>query len=137
MKYVIVVLALLSSLVCVQAGGSKPYKLMILDYTLNDSGIRPISIGVCSWSNDDQPLTGGCYLDIAFLSLLDDRLRLGAGLLVAHGDDRLDVKLHTSVTTLVWDWLEVGVYYAPFWGMAQELGDDPPYGVMIGYAIKL
>ena len=123
------VLIMLVSVISSYAADS--YKLLFKDYSIYSNYERPLAVGVCSWTSEDDPLAAGGYFDLAFISLFDDYFRLGAGMIVApNTSDKL--RLETSITTR-FDWLEIGVYYCPFWGLTRY---SDPYGVMIGYCIK-
>jgi hypothetical protein len=109
------------------------YKLIFKDYNITSD--RALSVGVCSYSNRKDSLEVGGYYNLTFLSFFDDHLRLGAGMLMATSDTHYpNLALETSVTTLLFDYIEVGAYYAPFYNLMR--GEDSPYGVMLGYAIK-
>jgi hypothetical protein len=97
-----------------------------------------MSVGLCTWTDSEHVCKIAGYFDVELVSLLEDRLRLGAGVMVRPGDEQvIDMRMITSVSTRIYDGLQIGAYYAPFWGLARNLGDDPPYGVMMGYSIKL
>jgi hypothetical protein len=143
MKKALMVLLMVVGLVSVsqaaEAKAVKTVKLAFRDYGLYDQDVRPITFGICTWTDSETSCDIAGYLDVTVISLLNDKLRFGAGVLARAGDfNAVDFKMETSVTTRLFDWLEVGAYYCPFWGLANEkFNDDPAYGLMVGYAIKL
>lgn len=113
-------------------------KLMFRDYSISDQQLRPMSAGICTSTDSEHACRVGGYFDVALVSMLEDRLRFGVGFTgVADDDYPLKIRLTTSVSTRVYEGLHLGVYYAPFWGLAKGYGDDPPYGIMIGYSFPL
>jgi hypothetical protein len=99
------------------------------DYTMSN---RILSVGVASWSDEDHTLVPAAYFNLAFLNFFSDHLRIGAGMLGGY-DDEVLFRFQTSVTSRILDSVEVGVWYAPFWGYKSQ---DDPYGVMLGYVFK-
>jgi len=95
---------------------------------------RLLSIGICSYSESAHPLAAAAYFNFCPLTFFDDHLRIGVGMLGGYDDGDVLFKLHTSVSTRIFDSLEVGVWYAPFWGLSRY---EDPYGVMVGYVFKL
>ena len=138
MRKILTVIVLLVFAGMASAAEAKPFKLAFRDYKMDDQELRPISFGICTWTDSETSCDVAGYFDIALVSMLSDRLRLGVGIMGKPDDFYLlNVKMETSVTVRL-DWLEVGVYYCPFWGLASEkFGDDPAYGIMVGYAFKL
>jgi hypothetical protein len=111
------------------------FKVVGMDYPMNGTEQeRPLSLGVCSWTDKENDFSVGAYFDFAFISVLKDHLRLGTGFVFAPTvDRRVDMRLETSLTVR-FDWLTVGVYYAPFWGLVENI--DNPYGFLVGYSFK-
>lgn len=113
-------------------------KLLYRDYGVTDSHkVGALSMGVASWTDDDNDFGVGGYFDFKGIMLWDELLNLGIGFVAkpppADAHYRLDLRLETSVSTHLFNCLELGVWYAPFWGLA---GKDDPYGVMVGYVFK-
>jgi len=126
------ILFIISVLLCPLVSNANDYKLVYKDYQLSD---RSLSVGVCSFSNRKNSLEFGGYFDMNFLTLWNDHIRLGAGMLMAGSNGKYpNMALETSLTTLVYKGIEVGAYYAPFYNLMK--GEDSPYGAMLGYAIK-
>ena len=140
MKKIMTAIVLLCiGLLSANATENKSVKLAFKDYSITDQELRPMSIGLCTWSDSETSCDVAGYFDIAIISMFNDRLRLGTGLIGKPRDDShwMDIKMETSITTR-FDWFEVGAYYCPFWGLAdKKYADDPAYGIMIGYSIKL
>lgn len=140
MKRVLVVIVLLcAGLVSANAAEGKPLKMLFRDYKISDQEMRPISAGLCTWTDSEVSCDVAGYFDMAIVSMLDDRLRLGVGI-IGKPDDfyLLNIKMETSVTVRWQSGFELGGYYCPFWGLANEkYGDDPAWGVMVGYAFRL
>jgi hypothetical protein len=106
-------------------------KFIFRDYNLYDANIKALSIGVCTWTDNDYECAIGGYLNFNFISLLKDQLRFGGGFVAIPGDERaFEIRLDTSLTTRIFDFIEVGAYWCPFWGM---IGKDDPFGLLIGY----
>ena len=114
------------------------FKIMGRDYNPLDWAQNPIGIGVCSWTDDDYDFEPGLYGQFALVSWRDAvRLNMGCAFIWDYDNDRVDFAPVTSVTMGIFFFkanklMEVGVYYAPFWGLDSR--SDDPYGLMIGYA---
>ena len=107
------------------------HKLAFRDYLPTDPGQGALSLGVNTWTDANTSMSEGLYGDFKFLMLWHERLNIGIGA-VSKVDD-FEIRIHTSVTTHVFDCVEVGAYYAPFWGAA---GNDDPFGFLLGYYFK-
>jgi hypothetical protein len=114
-------------------------KLLFRDYGLTEvHKVGALSFGACSWSDSDEDFALGGYLDFKFLMLLEEKLNVGVGIIAkppaaSAEHNGPDVRLETSVTSHWFNFLEVGVYYSPFWGLA---GKDDPWGLMAGVYLK-
>jgi len=106
-----------------------PLSTALKDYTVS---ARAFSLGVASWTDSEHDLAAAGYFNFVFLNFFDDHLRFGAGMMGGYDDMPL-FRFQTSVTSRIFDSVEVGAWYAPFWGWN---GHDDPYGVMIGYVFK-
>jgi hypothetical protein len=142
MKKLLAVIALLlcAGLISANAAEPKAFKLAFKDYRFDDPELRPMSVGLLTWTDTEHDCSVGGYFNWTIVSMLKDKLRLGAALAVIPSgitEYPAQIRFDTTVTTRLFDWLEVGAYYAPFWGLAKDLGDDPPWGVMVGYSFKL
>ena len=94
---------------------------------------RAFSVGVASWTDADHALAPAAYFNFSCFNFFSDHLRLGAGMLAGYDADDVLFRMQTSVTSRIFDSVEVGVWYAPFWGYKSH---DDPYGVMVGYVFK-
>jgi len=106
-----------------------PLSTALKDYTVSN---RALSIGVASWTEEDHNLAPAAYFNMTFVSFFDDYLRFGAGMIAGYDEEPL-FRFQTSITARIFDSIEVGGWYAPFWGWN---GHDDPYGVMVGYVFK-
>lgn len=110
------------------------------DFWVTDEELRPISFGLCSWTDEESDCQLGAFLNISLFNLWDNRLRLGTGFAISTPDEgtadfvKVDARLiGPTVTTLLWDHLELGFYVTPFWNL-YDGGVDDPWGFMVGYA---
>jgi hypothetical protein len=127
--------------VVADAQSQKTVKLLFKDYGLTnqEEGMGYLSVGACSWTDDENDFAVCGYWDVKLLMLWEEKLNLGAGMAIRPYHsltfDKLaiDPRVMTSVTTHLFNHLELGVYYAPFWGLTKY---SDPYGVMAGYYWK-
>lgn len=115
-----------------------PHKMLFRDYSVTEApGVGALSVGVASWTDEDNAFGVGGYFDFKAFMLFDEKLNFGVGMVVksppADAHYRLDARLETSLTSHWFDCIEVGAWYAPFWSLA---GKDDPYGLMVGYYWK-
>ena len=107
------------------------FKIVFKDYTFSDPNVKALALGICTWTDNDYECAVGGYLNFNFVSLLNDRLRLGTGFVVIPGDEtKLEIRLDTSLTIKLFNYIEVGTYWCPFWG---TMGKDDPFGLLLGY----
>lgn len=137
MKKLLVGLVILLALSGVSKAGET--RMMFRDYSPLDFVGSPLGVGYASWTDSDEDFASGVYGQIALISWRD-KVRLNFGAVASWKDskDRVELRPHTSISTLIpignFD-LEIGGYYAPFWGL--EPRTDDPYGVMIGLGFGL
>jgi len=133
MKKILIITALILMATASLGNG---VKMIGRDFWVDDKDIKPFSVGVCSWTDKDDPCTLAAYGSCSLLAFWDNHLRLGVGLTVTDSDpdsiSAIDLRWTTSITTLLWKHLEVGFYAAPFYNISDHT--DDPYGFMIGYA---
>ena len=140
-KILAVLVAMLVASVVVAVEPQKTVKLLFKDYGLTNEGegIGALSVGLCSWTDDENDFAICGYWDCKFLMLWDEKLNFGAGMAVRPYHHlifdhlALDPRVETSVTTHLFNCLEIGAYYAPFWGLTRY---SDPYGLMVGYYWK-
>jgi len=109
-------------------------KIAFRDYSLTDPGIGVLSFGVGSWTDKDSEFDIGGYFDFKFIQLFEEKLNFGIGFIAKPADERpVDLRMETSLTTHWFDCLELGAWWAPFWGC---LDMDDPWGLMAGYYLK-
>jgi hypothetical protein len=138
-KLLIPIIALLILMATFSAYGQN-VKIIGKDFWVTDEELRPISFGLCSWTDEESPCQLGAFLNISLFNLWDNHLRLGTGFAISTPDEgtadfvKVDLRLiGPTVTTLLFDHLELGFYVTPFWNL-YDGGVDDPYGVMVGYA---
>ena len=131
MRSVLVFAVVLFASVCL---AESPHKMMFRDYTVTEvQKVGAFSVGVVSWSDSDG-FTIGCYGDVKVIMLWDEKLNFGGGTVVKPSrEHKVDLRLEVSASTHWFDCLELGVWYAPFWGL---MGNDDPYGLLAGYYFK-
>ena len=117
---------------------NKTVKMLFRDYGVTDTkGVGALSLGACSWTDKDDDFVVGVYGDFKLIMLWDEKVNLGIGFVAKSPPDdahyRMDLRMETSLTTHWFDCLELGVWYAPFWG---TIKDDDPWGLMAGYYWK-
>lgn len=135
MKRYLVILALIFTVLLASA---QDVKVIGKDFWVTDDKLRPISVGLCSWSDEDADFQLGGICNFSLINLWDNHLRIGTGFAVSTKDNSSNIKMDLrlvgpTVTTLVFDSLELGFYVAPFWNLYNGQRDDP-YGFIIGYA---
>jgi hypothetical protein len=113
-------------------------KMIGRDFSVADEELKPISFGLCSWTDKDVDCQLAGYVNVSLFSFWDNYLRLGAGLAVTSPDigeiSAVDLRVVVpTITTLIFEHLEVGFYAAPFYNMYNG-GVDDPWGFMVGYA---
>ena len=124
MRKLVLILAVVAAAVAAEAG---QVKILGRDYGLgSDTGF--LSVGVASWSDRDGTAVAG-YGNANMVMAFDERFNLGFGL-ACDGDD---VRWITTATTHWFRHLELGVWWAPFYGYK---GNDDPYGVVAGYVFR-
>lgn len=111
-------------------------KIIGRDFWVADEDLKPISFGACSWTDSDADFQLGGYVNVSLFNFWDNRLRIGIGFAGTAPDvgtiDKIDLRLVTpTVTTLLFDHLELGFYSAPFYN---TMSDNDPFGFMVGYA---
>jgi hypothetical protein len=113
---------------------AQDYLMRLKEYTVSE---RCLSVGVASWTDSKHDLTVAGYFNYAFVAFFEDHLRFGAGMMGGWDADegRPLMRLQTSVTSRIFDYVEVGVWMAPFWDLYGKHPDDP-YGMMVGYVFK-
>jgi len=126
-------LVLMASVCC--AGDTK---MIIRDFLVTDTELKPISFGACTWTDKDSDCQLAGYLNVSLMNCWDNHLRIGGGFSITSPDiddniSRVDMRLVTTVSTLLFDHLELGFYGAPFYNLI-ERHDNDPWGVMVGYA---
>lgn len=134
MKKLLIILAfILVASTCLADGAKMIYR----DFWVDDKDLKPISFGLCSWTDLEADCQLGGYFNVSLFSFWDNHLRLGVGLAGSSPDEGsisgVDLRLITSASTLFFDCLEIGFYAAPFYNAMGNHLDDP-YGLMIGYA---
>ena len=97
---------------------------------------RALSVGLATWTDKEHDLTMAGYFNFAFLAWYDDHVRLGAGMAGGWNNESSTplMRFQTSVTTRIFDSVEVGAWWAPFWNTGAD--KDDPYGLMVGYVFK-
>ena len=99
------------------------------DYTFTDVIVRPVSVGVSSWTDKDgtRPSIFTSFCCMSFEN--DLRFELGVAFSM---DDKLEVVPLTGISTPIADDFIIGAWYAPFWNLYSSSSDDP-LGIMLGY----
>lgn len=138
MKKLSLLAALLVTTSTLFAAEPSTTKMLFRDYSVKETvGVGGLSVGAASWTDEDNDFGVGGYFDVKFLMLWDELLNFGVGMVAKPPPEdahyRLDVRLETSVSTHLFKYLEVGAWWAPFWGLVKE---QDPYGIMIGYVFK-
>lgn len=100
--------------------------VVILDYPITDEIIQPVSIGIITWSDNNDNTFGG-YGSICCLSY-NNKLRFELGMAFTT-NNKLDIAPLTGISTPIGDTFVVGAWCAPFW----NLFSDDPYGLLLGY----
>lgn len=120
---------------------NKTVKILFRDYGVTDTkGVGALSLGVCSWTDKNDDFAVGGYFDVKFLMLWGEKLNFGAGMAIRPYHHikfdhlAIDPRVETSVTTHLFNCLEIGAYYAPFWGLDSR--SDDPWGLLAGYYFK-
>lgn len=102
-----------------------------LDYPITDEIIKPVSVGITTWSCDKYGTTIGGFASISCMSFYEKvRLELGAAFKT---QDKLKYVPFTGLSVPITDEFILGVWYAPFWNLYQPKTSDDPSGIMIGY----
>ena len=109
-------------------------KVLGRDYNVNDSELKPISFGLSSWTIESETLPA-MYTDVSLLYFFEGHLRFGVGLVVADYNDRIRVRLQSSVSSLLFERVIVGFYYCPFYNLDKRSKD--PFGLMLGVGIDI
>jgi len=141
MLAVLVIVLMASVVAASETQSPKTVKLLFRDYELTNQGegIGAFSLGVCSWTDDENSFSGCGYFDLKFLMLWEEKLNFGVGMAirpyhhVTFDKLAIDPRIMTSVTTHLANCIEIGAYYAPFWGLTRY---SDPYGLMAGYFWK-
>ena len=143
MKRILAVLVIvLVAFVVSAAESQKTVKLLFKDYGLTNQGegVGALSAGLCSWTEKGETdFSAAGYWDFKYLMLWEEKLNFGFGLAVrpchhvTFDKLALDPRLETSVTTHLFNCLELGAYYCPFWGLSRY---NDPFGLMVGYYLK-
>lgn len=137
-------LAMLGLLLCasITLGQERksPRDLMIIgrDFNLFESvSVKPVSIGVTSWTDREHGTDPAMYVSGAMLSYKDIiRFECGGTATLHNGERWVDIAMITGISTLIADKVVVGAWFAPFWNTYGPRPDDP-WGIMIGYAFSL
>ena len=109
-------------------------KILGRDYNVNDIELKPVSFGLASWTIELETLPA-VYADISLIYLFENRLRLGIGVVVADYNDRIRVRMQSSVSSLLFERVVVGFYYCPFYNLDPRSKD--PFGLMLGVGINI
>ena len=140
MKRVLVALVMILVASCVTAAEpSKTVRILFKDYGITNEGegIGALSLGLCTWTDKENDFALAGYGDFKFIMLWDEKVNVGIGFAAKSPPDdahyRMDLRMEASLTTHLFDCLELGAWYAPFWGLADK---DDPWGFMAGYYFK-
>ena len=117
-------------LCCVSNAEEVSFKTIGVHYSLTDVVIKPVSIGIVSWTCDEYNTVPGVFGSICCLSHKNIRLELGAAFTI---QDRFDVVPLTGVSFPISESIIVGAWYAPFWNLYSPNSSDDPFGMMVGY----
>ena len=131
------IIMVLVALLAVTANAQQPsIKVVGVHYNPLDWNEHPIAVGLLTWCDDDYDHELGIYGQMAFISFKDAvRLNAGFGAIWESAKDRPKFRPVTSLTFGVpvgGGLVEIGAYYAPFWGLDER--SDDPWGFMLGYA---
>lgn len=100
-------------------------EIATIDYKLTDVVVKPISYGVCSWT-DDEGTRAAPYISVCCMTHWDIRLEMGMAFAYI---DKVEVRALTGLSYAVSENYLVGAWYSPFWGYDDR---DDPWGVMVG-----
>ena len=132
-KFIVILAIIFLAATCLADG----VKMIGRDFWVNDQDVKPLSFGLCSWTDKDTDLQLAGYFNCSLFNFWDNHLRFGVGCAVTSPDvdtvSKVDARLMTTATTLFFKHLEIGFYAAPFYNAVNNSKDDP-YGFMMGYA---
>lgn len=60
-KAIIIIASLLIPALCCADADTK---ILLKDYKVNDPVLRPIGVGVCSWTDKEKTFSGGLYINL-------------------------------------------------------------------------
>jgi hypothetical protein len=101
-------------------------KTFLIDYRYFDSEIRPISLGITSFSDRDKD-TAAIYGSVCMFNYKSIRFEIGSGISF-EGDVAFITGFSYPIKSMV-----LGAWYAPFWGLDIDGNSDDPWGIMVGY----
>jgi hypothetical protein len=109
-------------------------KILGRDYSWRGDVANPIGVGAITWSDEEYDFEPGIYGQILFGSY-KEIVRFSMGMVVIWDDDKPGIRPSTALTFGIPigndDIIEIGAYYAPFWGLDSR--SDDPWGFMLGY----
>lgn len=110
--------------------GDSEIRMIGKDYSITDVIVRPVSVGISSWTDDKYGTVPAGFASMCCFSL-DNKIRLELGIAFTI-QDKLDIAPLTGLSTPIDNFI-VGVWYAPFWNLYSPKSSDDPWGVMVGY----